>query len=219
MRWWILSILFICPLFTAISLPVVPSRQQPLSNWLTLLHLTECELPCWIGITPGETTVGEAQKQIAATYGDSSLYILNMEENLPAVVTYKPTGYQLNIAFHSDTGEITAASIVREIYLQPFIRLDGTINSPPISSLQSILGNPEMVRLASGDETPTITLIYEGGLVHEYVNDSECDKILPNQQLISIVLFDQIPVGWAWLSDPQEWHGFSYCYNFVRKVS
>jgi hypothetical protein len=142
-----------------------------------------------------------------------------MQGYLPSIVVYKPSGYQLNIGFHSDAGEMTEDSIVRKIYLQPFIRLDGTINSPTISELQSILINPEMVRLVTGDETPTIALIHKNGRVHIYVNDLECDIVLPDQQIICIVLHDQIPTAWAWLSDPQEWRGFNYCYNFERKLS
>lgn len=219
MRWWIVSILFICPLFTSLSLPLLGARQESISSgWLTLLHLTDCELPCWIGITPGETTIGEAQDWITTTYGDTSLYSLDTQ-GYSSVVTYKPTGYQLNIGFHSDAGAMTENSIVRRIYLAPFIRLGESISRLMLFDVQNILGMPIAVRLATGVENPTVVLIYSDQRVSVVVDDLDCDKVLPDQQVKTIVLDDQVATNDAWLSDPQEWRGFGYCYNFERKLS
>ena len=54
-----------------VSAAVVFGRMQPLPEQLTALHLGDmCDLPCWIGITPGKTRVGEAQQIIANVYNN-----------------------------------------------------------------------------------------------------------------------------------------------------
>jgi hypothetical protein len=70
MRWLIPRVLAIwLMLILCASASLFIGRQQPPPLYLALLHLTDCELPCWIGIVPGKTTVEEAQKRIIAVYG------------------------------------------------------------------------------------------------------------------------------------------------------
>ncbi len=72
MRWLVvrtLILLIVCLFVTGTA--VVVGRQQPISPRLAMLHLTDCKLPCWIGIIPGTTTLDEAKKDITATYSPS----------------------------------------------------------------------------------------------------------------------------------------------------
>ena len=39
-------------------------KQAPSPAYVTALHLDQCELPCWIGIIPGQTTLKEAKALI-----------------------------------------------------------------------------------------------------------------------------------------------------------
>ena len=45
------------------------SRQQPAPAALTLLRLSDCESPCWIGIEPGKTTIAVAKKRLIQVFG------------------------------------------------------------------------------------------------------------------------------------------------------
>ena len=64
----LLSLLFIASL----GLLVVANRRQPTGPTLENLHLTDCELPCWIGIVPGQTTIDVARERINALFGQSN---------------------------------------------------------------------------------------------------------------------------------------------------
>ncbi|MEO8394674.1 MAG: hypothetical protein ABI700_16895 [Chloroflexota bacterium] len=46
------------------------SRQPP-SAALAQLHLTECALPCWLGIIPGQTQFSDAVDRVSAAYPQS----------------------------------------------------------------------------------------------------------------------------------------------------
>src|SRR5260370_16815481 len=53
------------------------ARAQPPSARVAMLHLDDCQLPCWIGITPGKTTVGEAKRRIQEVFGDKLVFTLD----------------------------------------------------------------------------------------------------------------------------------------------
>ena len=222
MRSWIFSLFFIHARYLLHSrlLRWQFNRRSTTSDWLTLLHLNDCELPCWIGIIPGETTAYEAEDRIAATYGDTSLYALEMQRYFQSSVTHKSTSYQLSIALFSDNGVPSDdTSIVRSIILNPFVKIGESVSSPTISDVQRVLGDPTMARLASGADNFSVALFYGDGRSNVFVSDLECDKVLSNQQVGGIGLYSEIRANIAWLSDPQDWQGFNYCYNFERKLS
>src|SRR5260370_13488585 len=54
--------------FTLTGTALIVGRDQPLPERLAMLHLTDCAPPCWIGITPGVTTVRDAIKRVDAVY-------------------------------------------------------------------------------------------------------------------------------------------------------
>src|SRR5260221_12733466 len=53
---------------------VFVARRQLLPDYLSGLHLTDCEIPCWMGIIPGKTTLSEAQQIIMTAFADSRIY-------------------------------------------------------------------------------------------------------------------------------------------------
>jgi hypothetical protein len=219
MHWIILFLLSSCPLFAFFSFASTANEQTSSSEWIQQLHLSDCELPCWINIVPGETTLGEAQVQVETVYVDTSFYDVKRGSGYSYTVTHGPTGNQIGIVFRSDDGEVTQDDLVRTIYLYPLVDVEASIIYPAISDLQSVLGEPAAVRLASGVEIPTMVLLYRDQQVHINVDDLECDRVLPDQQILGIVLYGEVPSNLAWLSEPQEWVGYDYCYNFERVVS
>jgi len=56
-------------LTAAITGALLIGRAQPLPDRVAVLHLNDmCKLPCWLGITPGVTTLGEAEKLVQSVY-------------------------------------------------------------------------------------------------------------------------------------------------------
>lgn len=223
MRWLILYFLSSCSLLTLLSTTFVPVERNSSSEWIPLLHLSDCELPCWIDIEPGSTTLAEAQARIETVYADALRYDLTKAEFYAGEyydkVIYRPTGHQVRVWIRSGGGEVTSNSPVRAIYWELGIVTGDEIKRPTIADLQMFLGNPETVRLASGVENLSIALIYRNARVYTSVDDLDCDKVLPNQPAPSIGLYEEPPVQEAWLSEPQEWQGFGRCYHFIRSLS
>ena len=69
MRWLCYPVALSVALALFISTAMLIGRAQPLPERVALLHLNDlCKLPCWIGITPGITTVSDAEKRIEKVY-------------------------------------------------------------------------------------------------------------------------------------------------------
>jgi hypothetical protein len=69
--------LLICGVLTiALFGARIVGKSQPIPRSIQQLHLLDCAPPCWIGITPGETTVESAKaKMLAAFSGQNDLQI------------------------------------------------------------------------------------------------------------------------------------------------
>ncbi len=62
--------LYTCLLLTvAVFSARMAGHIQPVPQSIAHLHLLDCTPPCWIGIVPGLTTVGDAKAKLVATYG------------------------------------------------------------------------------------------------------------------------------------------------------
>src|SRR5260221_10010058 len=75
----VLILLLFC--FLSIYSAVLLGRKTAVSPAIVMLHLSECILPCWVGIVPGKTTVAEARENIAHVYGENSVYKVSNTDN------------------------------------------------------------------------------------------------------------------------------------------
>lgn len=101
---------------------------QPPAAALVGLHLTDCALPCWIGIVPGVTRFDEAVRLVSAVYPQAEVTI---------------TGQDKAPRFNADTdfGQILLladrAGIVHRISL-PLYKLHGLM----LADVAGLLGRP-----------------------------------------------------------------------------
>ena len=102
---WVAGLVLVCALL------VVGARlmgsAQPAPQRLAQLHLTDCALPCWSGITPGETSYAEAAERVRAVYP-------------PPDVTIQETQIFVAYLIHSAYGAASlqiSDGIVSSIYL------------------------------------------------------------------------------------------------------
>ena len=103
-------------------LPVLPSEQANSLVWELLVNNAGCELPCYWGITPGETAWQNANQFFASftdriDQGPTKTYVING-------ANYSETGYQVNktIPDYSDpvsSSYMVTNGIVEKIYVFP----------------------------------------------------------------------------------------------------
>lgn len=89
-RWRLLRLVVALPLVFVLLIVAMRllGSLQSLPQALTELHLTECALPCWLGIVPGETTFDEALEHLNAStplniYVRGSLIYADYQPNAP----------------------------------------------------------------------------------------------------------------------------------------
>jgi hypothetical protein len=140
-------------------------RQKPPPLYLALLHLTECEFPCWIGIVPGETTFAEARERIIAVYGtgltrygtNNAFTVVDLLSN-PIDLTSDDVSirvgddtYFIRISLHVDK-----TGIVSDIFFE-FL-----LGHFRLAQLQSFLASPLLFEASSAG---IYQLMYSGAIV------------------------------------------------------
>ena len=132
---------------------------QPTPESITALDLTFCQLPCWIGINPGQSTLAEASHYILDAYSDQSKYDLKVESApyWSFTITSKITGTQMHVALNQ-IAEQPANATVDEI-----IFWFGTESGPAIKfgDLYAELGAPSDIVLSAPDDAPYPVLRYD----------------------------------------------------------
>jgi hypothetical protein len=187
---------------------------QPQSHWATLLRLNECELPCWIGIEPGETTFAEAERRIRDAYADRSHYRLETQQINRFRVTYQPSGQSIDVALDQGLAPETPQDVVQRIRLW----LGTAPDFPPeLWELFRSLGNPQTLRaIVPGINRPSLIIIYTDQHVGVFLDALNCYQVLPGQRIRQIVL-DPHPESVIYLaavSEPLYWRGFGRCHSF-----
>ena len=213
-------LLLVTALFFGLSLVMILiGHQQPPSTWAQLFHLSECELPCWIGIVPGQTTLAEAQRQVQKIYGDKSLYAETHEKYTQTEIFYSTSGKGIGILFYtSDPNNERPDATIHEIDLIPYVQQDSPNEFTTISDLYGELGNPEVARLGNGAYNFRVALLYKNRSVIEFVPEYPCECVVPSHGINYIaIVVDSESSNQSWLSESTQWLGFRRHHNFVMK--
>lgn len=111
-------------------------RAQPIPARVALLHLTDCHLPCWIGIVPGRTKFDDALGKIKIAYPHSELRTTAQGWSL-----IQSDNHLMEIRFSPQHD--SDAPVVRNITLN-FEEAHGAIT---YGDLMLLLGSPDQVFL------------------------------------------------------------------------
>lgn len=174
----------------------------PFHSSVDFLHLTDCELPCWIGITPGKTTIREARDQIYNTYGTNTLT--------------EDSQHSSHLTLQSDTARL-------EIYLNDGeARQDDTVytielvidrNQATYADFQRALGRPAFVAFPGRQGTIYPEMLYpqrniQIGFSRAVNFNTICSGVSIRQSINGLIIFNRMP------SYPNlvQWRGFRPCY-------
>jgi hypothetical protein len=180
---------------------ILIGRHQPLPERVAMLHLTDCELPCWIGIVPGKTTVGEAVERVKQTY--PNLEFTSFTDESGSYVTGMDSD-KLQVQFGITTYDAVVQNMGIYLKFRPSVSL---------GELYSILGEPDTIWPAPENQ---MTAYMSSQKSHVFIGFHRvaCGKITPSQEVESIPVDPIFPVDSVPLSFyPQPWRGFRTCYN------
>jgi hypothetical protein len=122
-----------------ITVARVIGREQPPPLTLAQLHLDDCKLPCWLGITPGETTFDDAVKRVTSAY----------PQNVSVQETQIFVAYLIRSWYGAASVQV-AAGTVNSIFL-----LTSDVDGLAIGDVAALFGAPDCIP----GESPAI-LIY-----------------------------------------------------------
>jgi hypothetical protein len=183
--------------FTIVALLI--GREQPISDELALLRFhdfTDCAPPCWIGITPGVTTLSQARARISATY-DSNSYVIRYKTTPPELIAFllydraNPAfGLEVLIASNGTSRDRPVAAI--SLFFINFH--DFQI---PLGEMVNALGKPTYFRVRNTTPNP----FYGAALA--YSNDQA------NGVLVGVTCDSRIQYGRIQYDKPTGWLDFT----------
>lgn len=205
--------LLLCFIFSlAASLCLVIGHHLP--SQLSILRFPDCDLPCWIGITPGKTTIAEAKELVTHIYGNISEYSLAFREDV----------WEITDNMSRDRIKIVISPFVD----QPDFVIDDLVivyasssgSGIPYGDLYAVLGPPTEILLSSPDNAPYPIFRYKTQRIHValdlVVMKGQCGQFAPSTPVSYFSIHSSPPLNYAWVSDPLPWRGFRHCYQFLR---
>lgn len=188
----------------AISIASAIGRTQAIPERIALLHLGDmCELPCWIGITPGKTMIGEAQQIMEKVYSIEKGY--QIEYNLD-YIRIKKANVSWRLHYAVVTASTNDTGTIRSISLYP-------PNGVQMADVISVLGNPDKINLNYLARDTAYHIDYKfAGIVLAMsgtFNDLELNdmELKATRRVCSIIIWDGVanPDGQFF---GEVWHGF-----------
>jgi hypothetical protein len=180
------------------------------SSWIKVLHLTDCELPCWIGIVPGETKVEEAETRLKLTYSEGYKFRQTLKG---FEITGLDDVYLFDVEFTYWEGNLPNQRGFREIKL-----LLSERNGLSVTELISMLGSmPQRVEPSASTFSDNYLYLYYSRFypIVVAIRETHCDipsgsKIFANQPISEIHIFSKLP---ELPSHTLTWRGFNVCYR------
>lgn len=195
-----------CCLSLITSAVIGIGRGQPPSDGLALLHLDECELPCWLGITPGQTPWDAAKQMIMDAYSDAQ-YSVHLVDASHIDVSVNGTDDVLSIEIAPLSFNYADSPVNRIELTMKFAYLGRRWVS--IGDLIASVGSP--ADMIMSDIGPSLLL--KESRVHvrsaPYIG---CNMVLTRLFTTSIFIHKR-PDEYPFVSAPSRWRGFNRCYK------
>jgi hypothetical protein len=121
-------------------------RQQPSSVDMTMLRLADCAPPCWIGITPGKTSIPSAINRIREVYNKKSGFEVALAQDHPFYTMY-------GISVRSLSTPVSGLSIKwwytgTVLSSIQFDLVHSSSDEPTLAHVLTAFGPPEFVEVA-----------------------------------------------------------------------
>jgi hypothetical protein len=192
---------------------LVPKLTLP--DKVYILHLQDCALPCWIGIVPGTTTIGEARELIQARYVEAGFEI-----EIVATDTDYTRAYALQISAHDEplglsvwlndmASEIQRdTSIVRTINIYPHVQPDQEQYMPTVVDMMVALGRPACLGVQWGNHYAWPIMLYPQ--YHAKISFGT-NEFMVTPDLAADLLISDEPLTCTW--NAVVWRGFNGDYR------
>jgi hypothetical protein len=209
--------LLLCCVFTiGIGITLLLGRQQPVPANIAALQLDACELPCWIGIVPGESLVGDAKTQIQQVFGNQPDYQILEHNQFSIDILNTVSGDLINIYIGPVTRDDFDRSIVYvlTILFRPSANFDTSLIAGEVFNL---IGHPTSIGQSPTMNASAPVLFLKSNRVVLYLEEyfSICRKISITDSVNFLYLSSEPPSDEVLAALFQKrWAGFKSCYDF-----
>lgn len=187
---------------------ITRGQAEPPSEWVSVMRLDTCSLPCWLGIYAGKTTVNDAQIAIERAFGDPTRFGVQRQDfgDYWTVydVRYLDSGYRMEILLSSIEDGRVVDGVDFGFHRSSRFRSAG----PTLPDIIPALGDPEAVQTRANAAAPQETVVwFREGTVAVRMGNLDCGRVRVDTPLQSISL---APTIWDY-RDASAWRGFRVC--------
>ncbi len=144
-----------------IAVTLFVGRQQEQPPRLEMLHLHDCQLPCWIGIIPGKTTIGEAKILLTSTFpaidyeftSDHSPY----QDTEGHTISRRNDGISLGINFNEWE---TASKQTKDTIISDITLIWWFVSPLTLGQYSILLGKPQALSVTWGNHHSSPNALY-----------------------------------------------------------
>jgi hypothetical protein len=214
MRWLILRILSVYVMLAALCcIAIVMGRLQPIPRRLAILHLNDCQLPCWMGIIPGQTRFNEAKERVMQGF-KNALATDGQHDRAMWSSINDPDAVQIYIyAMRPQPDDHDP--VIQHISVMLW---DTGGDNIKVGDLINVIGYPTSTASVDHRGVQNSYLVFENMSFHLTVSTNEivsCNPITKVSEIRTIgVNSAGIPERFR-----QPWHGFRSCYPLLKGSS
>ncbi len=173
------------------------------------LGLDTCRLPCWNGISLGETTIREAREIITKTYGKSN--VAEQQDIGPMfIIDQSSSVFRAWLNFRATQSQ-TDTDTVSEIQIW---ETDYATNLS-LWELIAFLGTPSYISSASCTAGDIPAIFYDDRHIQVNLYHTANGIISPDQKVLSLMLYKQSPEAGCF-ENLQSWKGIWKNYSSLR---
>lgn len=202
--------------FTTIILSLYIVRLQPPSpqlKMLEMLHLQYCQLPCWISIIPGKTTIGEARMLIESAYPPQDYEITSGHNADGGTDWLEVRNRQDDIYFSVNFNRWqTADKQTYDSLISQLTLVDDPRISLTLGDWFYIFGAPQVLSVTWGNHHADPNLLYDRQNLRLTLSNPFDNYAVDNPYISAGMLDIFDPLEWGKIyrpSDQIQWNGFS----------
>src|SRR5258708_6598009 len=160
-----LMILWGLVLIACVCVVYMPRLEKQYDTTSTL-SLNDCTLPCWIGIVPGQTTIGQARKLIQDRYSHAfDIEMLKPYKDYtmgePLKISARDQSHYLLVILNDQATTIQDDdSVSHEIEVYSYSDTNKDAYVPTVVDMMLVLGRPQCLATEWGNHTAWPAMLY-----------------------------------------------------------
>lgn len=187
-------------------------------QYSTILQLTQCRAPCWVGIVPGVTPIGEVEAILRRAYGENNGYRLTYYLAPQNVLRFLVVRQHTPLSYLRVTINGDQRGVVSVIMLQLYMSYVRSAPVALVADLITLFGQPDWMDLLEPRGSGGFEMVIGyGNLQRGMMVDLEKSERVDLEQNVRMIVFYDYAKGSSAARSMPAWRGFSAAQRYQNR--